>query len=320
MIYTVVGARPNFIKIDPSLPQIIIHTGQHFSDDMSGVFFRELGLSLPKYNLSCRGNQLGKMLDKLRVIFRREKPSLVLVFGDTHSSLAGALAAKYEGIKVVHVEAGMRSGNMLMPEEINRVAIDHVADVNFCVNDISAMNLAKEGIVENVFVVGDPMVDTMMRFMPLPRTDSYQKYTLITIHRPVNSTKEWLKKFLEILGKTDRTYLFPAHPRVKKWLKPPPNVKIMPPQSYKKMLILQSNAAMTITDSGGVQRESAWMNIPVLVMREETEWAELIASGKSKLSSLDTLEHDILTFKGNVSGAPKPGANKLIKERLTRYL
>lgn len=320
MIYTVVGARPNFIKIDPKLPQVLVHTGQHFEPKMSRVFFKELELPTPKYNLGCKGKQVGKMIDKLRLILRRDKPSLVLVFGDTHSSVAGALAAKYEGIKVAHVEAGMRSGDKTMPEEINRITIDHVADVNFCTNPIAVMNLLREGITEHVYEVGDPLVDTLFRFIPIQNTPDKGKYILVTIHREVNANKKWMDQFMKILGETDEQYVFPVHPRTKRVLKAPKNVKVIDPQSYGEMLSLQSNAKKVITDSGGVQRESAWMNVPVIVMRDRTEWIDLERQGKIRLSDFNNLKHDIESFNPLPTGAPRNGANVKIKDILVKYV
>lgn len=313
------GARPNFLKIDPELPQTIIHTGQHFSDNMSDIFFRELGLPKPKYNLKCKGNQVGKMIDKLRDIFKKEKPNLVLVFGDTNSSLAGALAAKYEHIKVAHVEAGMRSGTDI-PEETNRIIIDNIATVNMCANSEAVYNLNKNGIVNNFYEVGDPMIDTLYRFLPIPSTKNRNKYILLTIHREANATKDYLSKLFKVLKDTKEEYIFPAHPRLVKFINPPKNVKVIKPVGYKKMLELESNAKKIITDSGGVQREGAWMNVPVIVMRDETEWKDLLNRGSLTLGNLDNLKHLIETFKPPVFGAPQKGANKKIRGILAKYV
>lgn len=318
-IYTVVGARPNFLKIDPELPQTIIHTGQHFHDNMSSIFFRELGLPKPKYNLKCKGSQVGKMIDKLREIFKKDKPDLVLVFGDTNSSLAGALAARYEHIKVAHVEAGMRSWTDI-PEELNRIIIDNIATVNMCANNEAVYNLNKNGIVSDFYEVGDPMIDTLYRFLPIPNTKNRNKYILLTIHREANATKDYLAKLFKILKDTKEEYIFPAHPRLIKFIKPPKNVKVIKPVGYKEMLKLESNAKKIITDSGGVQREGAWMNIPVIVMRDETEWKDLLNRGSLTLGNLGNLKHLIETFKPPVFGAPQKGANKKIRGILAKYV
>ena len=311
-IYTVVGARPNFIKLDPDLKQTIIHTGQHYDDNMSKVFFKGLKIKKPKYNLGC--TEVGEMIDKLRVIFRKDKPDVVLVFGDTNSSLAGALSARYEKIPVIHIEAGMRSYTD-MPEEINRVVIDHLAKINFCANEEAGMNLFKEGLEDTIQTVGDPMFESFLRFTPIKKSKDYQKYILVTIHRETNSTPKFLKEFLKILGKTKEKYIFPAHPRIKKLLKNvPENVEVREPVGYKEMLSLESNAKKIITDSGGVQREGAWMNVPVILMREETEWKNLVSQGSVRLSNLDQLENDIINFKGAIVSAPSKNTNKRIRE------
>ena len=184
-IFTIVGTRPNFIKIDPSLPQTIVHTGQHYDYRMNQVFFSELEIPKPKFNLNCKGNELGKMIDRLTKLLKKERPSLVIVFGDTHSSLAGALSASYLNIPVVHIEAGLRSYQP-MPEEINRVLIDHLAKVKICPNTYAAHNLLREGITKDVYVVGDPSFDSLCRFIPIKRTRNWRKYILLTLHRNFN--------------------------------------------------------------------------------------------------------------------------------------
>lgn len=311
-IYTIVGTRPNFIKIDPELKQTIIHTGQHYDDNMSKVFFKGLKIPKPKYNLGC--TEVGEMIDKLRPILRKDKPDLVIVFGDTNSSLAGALSASYEKIPVAHIEAGMRSRTN-MPEEINRVVIDHLSKINFCATEEAGTNLFKEGLEDTIHLVGDPMFETFLRFTPIKKTKNNKKYILVTLHRETNANPVFMKKFLAILGKTNEQYIFPAHPRVKKLIKyVPKNVEIIDAVGYKEMLSLESNAKKIITDSGGVQREGAWMNIPVILMRDETEWKNLVKQGSVKLSNLHELTNDIINFKGSIVSAPTKGINKRIRE------
>ena len=314
-LFTVVGARPNFIKLDPTLPQTIVHTGQHYDQNMSGKFFEELGLPEPAFNLGCN-NEVGKMVDRLRELYRQEKPDLILVYGDTHSSLAGALAGAYEKIPVAHAEAGMRSFTN-MPEEINRKLIDHIATVNLCVNEESLVNLQKEGL--DGYLVGDPMFDTLNRYLPIKKTANAGKYILITIHRE-DKDKKWLQEFMKILEKTNEQYIFPRHPRLKGMFKAPKNVKIIPPQPYKKMLSLEANAKKIITDSGGVQKEGSWFNVPVILMRKETEWKDLVSSGKIKLADLTNVAEYIETFKGVMTAPPLAGANKRIKEIIAKYI
>jgi len=316
-IFTIVGARPNFIKLDPELKQTIVHTGQHYDKNMSDVFLKGFK---PKYNLNCKGNQVGRMIDKLRPILKREQPDLVLVFGDTHSSLAGALAACYEKIKVVHVEAGLRSYTN-MPEEINRKLIDKIADIKLCPTERALLNLVDEHLEDNAHLVGDPMFDALTKRLPIKKTNNYRKYILITLHREANATNDYIKKLFRVLESTDEQYIFPAHPRIKKFVKNvPKNVKIIEPQKYEKMLELESNAKKIITDSGGVQKEGAWMNVPVIVMREETEWVELVNKGSIKLSKLEELKNDIENFKGAIISAPTGAVNKKIREIIYKHV
>lgn len=320
MIYTIVGTRPNILKIDPQLKQEIINTGQHYNDNMSKIFFNDLDLPEPKYNLKC--TEVGEMIDKLRIIFRKDKPTLILVFGDTNSSLAGALAGAYEKIQVAHIEAGMRSYND-MPEEINRVLIDKLAKIKLCPNESSMVNLEKEKLFDgNTYLVGDPMVDTLSRFLPIKKRNDNGEYILLTIHREENTNEKFLKKLFEILEDTKKKYIFPVHPRTKKVLGKlkAKNIKLIEPQGYKEMLELESYAKKIITDSGGVQREGAWMNIPTLIIRETTEWTELVDIGSIKLTNLKELSEDIKNFKGVVTTVPNFGVNKRIRETLSRYV
>src|SRR3990167_838670 len=162
-IFTIVGCRPNFIKLDPKLPnQVVVNTNQHYDYLMSQTFFEELELPKPKFNLNCKSSQIGQMIDALSKLFAKEKPNMVIVIGDTNSTLAGALAAAYQNIPLVHIEAGLRSFNKGMPEEVNRVLIDRIATVKFCPNQYSANNLLSEGIKDNVYVTGDPEFDTFL--------------------------------------------------------------------------------------------------------------------------------------------------------------
>lgn len=325
MIYTIVGARPNFIKIDPELSQQIIHTGQHKDYRMSRIFFTGLKLKKPLYNLGC--TDVGKMIDKIRDILKRDKPELVLVIGDTNSALAGALAASMENIKIAHVEAGLRSYDLTMPEEKNRVIIDKLSYVLFCPNETAAMNLLKEGIKENVHIVGDPLFDSMGRFTPFKKSKDFGQYILLTAHRNFNvDNKEKLQAILIACELSKEKIVWPLHPRTKKMLhtngvEVPKNVDIIAPQGYKQMLTLISNAKKVITDSGGVQREAYWMQIPVIILREETEWTEIINKGGGVLTGTDTARilSAIQTFTGSSHAPPNPFVNKRIRNLLYRY-
>ena len=326
-IFTVVGARPNFIKIDPELKQTIVHTGQHYDFAMSKSFFEDLDLPEPAYNLGK--TKVGEMIDALIELFQQEKPDFVLVFGDTNSSLAGALAAAYCNIKIAHVEAGLRSGRLDMPEEVNRILIDRISTIKFCPNQDAEFNLQKEGIKENVFVVGDPMLDAFFTLLPIPKDEKrYQKYMLITLHRNFNADNPAkLREFFDALKESGKQFKFPMHPRTQKSIAQheiavPANVEILPPQSYPEMIKLISDASKVITDSGGVQREAYWMNVPVIICRDETEWVEIVKSkcgvlvGTDKQKLLDAINN----FTCLMHGAPQHGANGRIKKIIYRYL
>jgi UDP-N-acetylglucosamine 2-epimerase len=327
-IITVVGARPNFLKIDPELKQTILHTGQHYSFNMSESFFGELKLKKPKWNLKCKGNDVGKMIDKMRPIFKKEKPDLVIVIGDTHSTVAGAMAAVYEGIKVAHVESGLRSHDMQMPEEINRVIVDRISTIKFCPNAESENNLKKEGIRNGVYIVGDPSLDTFLRFIPIPKGKDYKKFILLTLHRNFNADNvKVIKEIFSAIAESGERVIFPIHPRTEKNIKAfkikiPRNIEVIKPQTYKGILQLISDAKKVITDSGGIQREASWMNTPVIILRDETEWKEIITSGAGILvgNNKERILEAIRSFSTLMVGAPMHGANKRIRDILYKYL
>lgn len=324
-IFTVVGARPNFIKIDPKLPQTIVHTGQHRDYHMSTIFFKGMNLPKPAHNLGS--TDVGRMIDKLRTLFKKEQPALVVVIGDTNSSLAGALAASMENIKVAHVESGLRSNNLSMPEEKNRIVIDTLSTIRLCPNQNAAMNLLKEGIKDGVYIVGDPLFDAMGHFTPIKKTKDYQKYILLTTHRNFNvDNKAKLQDILDACAASGQQFICPIHPRTKKMLgehdiRIPENIKFINPQGYKQMLSLISNAKKVVTDSGGVQREAFWMNVPIVLLREETEWPEIINKGCAILVGTDRtkIESAIKNFKGSVSSPPEPHVNERIRKILFQY-
>ena len=319
-IYSVVGCRPHFMKIDKGMPnQSIIHTGQHHDYAMSQLFFKQLGLPKPKYNLGCKNS--GVMFDKLLEIFKKDKPNLVIIFGDTLSSLMGALAAAYCRIPIAHIEAGCRS-NTKMPEETNRIIIDRIATVRFATTLNCMRNLHKEGLVSHSFYLkGDPMFDAMNSFLPIKKTNG--KYILLTTHRDFND--KHLDSILKALSKTNEQYIFPVHPRhnIKKRYK---NIKTIKPVGYKEMLSLESNAKKIITDSGGVQREAYWMRIPCIVLRDDTEWVEGIKDGWAVLVGSDTrkLTEAVESFEPNSSTHqsefPVFGTWRKIRPNISIYL
>ena len=327
-IFTIVGTRPNFIKVDPELSQTLIHTGQHYDYRMNKIFFKELNLPDPLTNLHCKGDEVGKMVDKLGQLFKKECPDMVIVFGDTNSALAGALAAAYQNIKIAHIEAGLRSFRKDMPEELNRVIIDRISTIRFCPDLSSNMNLLKEGIKDNIYIVGDPSFDTLNRFTPIPKSKNYKRYILLTMHRNFNAdNKEVIERILEAIATTEEKVIFPIHLRTARNIerfdiKIPKQIKVTEPESYKKMLNLISNAKKVITDSGGVQREAYWMNVPVIILRDETEWLEIITKKAGILVGNDfqKIIDAINNFNGSLNPPPIFGANKRIREILYRHL
>lgn len=308
-ILTIVGARPQFIKATPVCKalqnsgheEFIIHTGQHYDHQMSRVFFDEMGIPKPKSNLgvgsSSHGRQTGEMLIQIEQILYSEKPDWVLVYGDTNSTLAGALAAVKLHIPIAHVEAGLRSFNREMPEEHNRVLTDHCAQLLFCPTQTAVDNLAREGITKGVHLVGDTMYDAAVSFYEIARKNSTiltkhaispKEYILATLHRPYNTdVPENLRNILSALGALNKKVIFPVHPRTVKKIDESgldvrrlfPDVHIIEPVGYLDMLVLEKNAEMILTDSGGIQKEAYFFDVPCLTMRPETEWVETVTGG-----------------------------------------
>jgi UDP-GlcNAc3NAcA epimerase len=307
-IVTVVGARPQFVKAAPlsrelrrEHQEVLVHTGQHYDDAMSGVFFRELGVPEPDYHLGVgsgpHGQQTGAMLKAIEEVLERERPDWLLVYGDTNSTLAGALAAAKCHIPIAHVEAGVRSFNRAMPEEVNRVLTDHMASLHFCPTRTSVENLRREGITQGVHHVGDVMRDALLLFLPLAieRSSVLEKleleprsYALLTVHRAENvDCDERLRQLMSALARID-------HPRTRKRLEAlgllerlGPQIRLLPPAGYLDMLVLQSQALVVLTDSGGVQREAHYLSVPSVILRTETEWPELVEAGASRMAGKD---------------------------------
>ncbi len=334
-IVTVVGARPQFIKAATVsrviqglkkqylLEEILIHTGQHYDYLMDRVFFEELELPKPDYHLGVgsgsHGAQTGTMLEKIEAVLVKEKPDLVLVYGDTNSTLAGALAAAKMNLPVAHVEAGLRSYNRRMPEEINRLLTDHLAGFLFCPTDQAVKNLAKEGIKDLkgkvVKKVGDVMYDSILYYSELAEEKSSvlkslglqlktrssepktHDYYLATLHRAENTDDpnrlRSILKALDEIGKR-ACVVFPLHPRTKKMMKAhllypkSRRIQLIEPVSYLDMLHLEKNAKVILTDSGGIQKEAYWLKVPCLTLRDETEWVETVKSGWNVLVGSQT--------------------------------
>jgi len=328
-IITIVGARPQFIKAGVvsraiqafnlrvekrRIREILVHTGQHYDYLMDKVFFEELELPRPDYHLGVgsgsHGRQTGIMLERIETVLQEEKPEVVMVYGDTNSTLSGALAAAKLNIPVAHVEAGLRSYNRTMPEEINRLLTDHLSAFLFCPTDQAVWNLLKEGIKDGrtriVKNVGDVMYDSILYYSKLAEKESTilhslnlvnpqsvppgrdnPQYYLATLHRAENTDNpkklNSILRALNEIGKNTPTVL-PLHPRTKKMMKVHhlfsfKNIKFIEPVSYLDMLKLEKNAKAILTDSGGVQKEAYWFKVPCLTLREETEWVETVKSG-----------------------------------------
>ena len=320
-IVTIVGARPQFIKAatvsrviathnrtqQNKVQEIIIHTGQHYDDNMSDIFFSELNIPFPDYNLGIgsgrHGKQTGRMLEAIEEVILEEKPDWVLVYGDTNSTIAGSLAAAKLHIKLAHVEAGLRSFNRKMPEEINRIVTDHIADVLFTPTELAEQNLVHEGVPSfKIYMVGDVMYDAALFYGKYTKEechilDTYflrpGQYILTTIHGAENTDDSArLRAIVRGLLDIAKEYkvVLPLHPRTKAALIREGLYEVMyssliiiPPVGYLDMMMLEKNSRLIVTDSGGVQKEAYFYKVPCLTLRDETEWVELIDSGWNRL-------------------------------------
>ena len=355
-IITVVGARPQFVKaatvsraildhnkVNPSntIEELIVHTGQHYDANMSDVFFEEMEIPKPAYSLGIGGGthgaMTGRQLEKIEEVLLKEKPDYVLVYGDTNSTLAGALAAVKLHIPVVHVEAGLRSFNMQMPEEINRILTDQVSNILFCPTETAIANLKNEGFERKNCLstnVGDVMYDAALYYSSKSRkpiTVSLNKdFALVTIHRADNTENiERLSSIVDALNEINETtaVICPIHPRSKQLilsLENKPKFKLIDPVSYFEMIWLLQNCSIVITDSGGLQKEAYFFKKPCITMRDQTEWVELIEAGVNQLVGasqslifekyveMKKLVCDNSLFNKEIYGTGK-AANKIIK-------
>ena len=317
-ILTVIGNRPQFVKaaaVSPRLRQsdqeVLVHTGQHFDDQLSGIFFAELGLPAPDQELAIalgsNASQTARMLGELEPIIHEVNPDAVLVYGDTNSTLAGALAGAQAGVPVVHVEAGMRSGDRSMPEELNRVLTDHASSLLLCSTSAAMANLRREGMEGEIELVGDVMVDVALAVQPRvrDRTDLLARwgveageYVLVTAHRAGNvDDPSRLEQLVELVLAVPRPVLFALHPRTRARLvagrlldrlEQSPRVTVTPPLGYIELAALLCNAHAVLTDSGGLQKEAYLAATPCATMRPSTEWTETIDSGWNVLVDLDS--------------------------------
>lgn len=312
-ILSVVGARPQFVKAGPvgralaaaGIEDVLLHTGQHYDYGMSEVFFKELGMGEPRYNLGVgsgsHARQTAGILTGIEDALLLEKPDWLLIYGDTNSTLAGALAAAKLGVPVAHVEAGLRSYNRAMPEELNRVVADSLSSILFCPTRVAAANLKREGITSGVHIVGDVMYDTVLwasrhaeGVAPLERLGLRTgEYLLATVHRASNTDNpENLAAIMAALSAAGEPMVFPVHPRTHKALESAgiimgDNIEAIEPVSYLEMLALERHARKILTDSGGVQKEAMWLGVPCITMRDETEWVETVECGWNTLTGTD---------------------------------
>jgi UDP-GlcNAc3NAcA epimerase len=315
-IITIIGARPQFIKHAPLSKElekifdtVTIHTGQHFDKEMSDFFFNDLSIKTPEYifkgleSISLHGAQVSFMIEKIEQILIEEKPDAVLVYGDTNSTLAGALAASKLSVPIIHIEAGLRSFNLKMPEEINRIITDRISHGFFCPTKTAKINLKKEGFNKNIFLIGDVMKDSVSMLRPrlVKKLDS--KYIFTTLHRPYNTDdKLRLITILSQLNKAPHIVIFSLHPRTLKMLsifdikkENFSNIKFIEPVNYLDSLSYQSFSECVVTDSGGIQKEAYILKKKCITIRSETEWVETLEGNWNILNfdNLDNFENDL---------------------------
>lgn len=354
---TVVGARPQFVKAavlsaairartsaGADIQESIIHTGQHYDPEMSQAFFDELDIPAPRFNLhvgsGAHGETTGHMLTGIEKVLLRESPDLVLVYGDTNSTLAGALAAVKLHLPVAHVEAGLRSFNMKMPEEVNRVLTDRIADILFCPTEAAVLNLRGEGRSAGVFLVGDIMYDAALMYGEranrhssiMERLDLESRpYYLATIHRAENTDDprrfDAILSALETLAQADCPVVWPVHPRTRrlidtrKLLSISAGLRLIDPLPYLDMVRLEKNARVILTDSGGVQKEAYFHGVPCVTLRDETEWVETVAHGWNQVVGTDpaAMLHAVANAR---TGTPIPdyGSGQAAEAILDRLL
>jgi len=351
-IISIVGARPQFVKVAivskmlrKKYQEVLIHTGQHYDFELSQLFFDELKIPEPDYNLevgsASHGKQTGEMLKRIEEVLLKENPDFVLVYGDTNSTLAGALAAVKLHIPVGHVEAGLRSFDKSMPEEVNRVLTDHCSTLLFAPTKTAVENLKKEGITDGVYITGDVMYDALLECVKLSKSSKIleqldlkpKNYLLATIHRPSNTDNPInLKNILEAFSEVKETVVFPVHPRTEKFIREhgldhriKDNVILTKPLGYIEFICLEKNAKKILTDSGGVQKEAYWLKVPCITLRDITEWAETVKDGWNVLVGADkekivkmVNEFEPKGKQRNVFGDGK--ASERICETLKNYL
>ncbi len=298
-VLSIVGNRPQFVKSAPmslalreaGVEEVVLHTGQHYDPELSQVFFDELELAEPTYRLDLHTSDPDAMEPHIREAARRERPDWVLVYGDTNSTLAGARAAVAEGAPLAHVEAGLRSGDLSMPEERNRIEVDRIAQLRLAPDEQSSATLLAEGDSGRIEVVGDVMRDALDLFKPiaLRKPATYETpYAVLTLHRAANTEPERLRGIIAAAGETGWTFVFPVHPRTRHVMdehriEPAPSLQVVPPIGYLDMLALVAGASRVVTDSGGLQKEAYWLRVPCVTLRPATEWMDTVRAGANTL-------------------------------------
>jgi UDP-GlcNAc3NAcA epimerase len=308
-VLSVVGNRPQFIKSAPlsialrthGIDEVSLHTGQHYDPELSQVFFDELELPEPDYRLDLHTAEIAPMRAGIRRAIGERSPDAVVVYGDTNSTLAGALAANDTGVPQAHVEAGLRSGDLSMPEERNRIEVDRLGAILFCPDERAAETLAEEGVAGKREVVGDVMLDALQRLTPVARQRSRVletlgldpgSYVVATVHREANAVPDRVERILEGLGRVRDRVVFPVHPRTRKVideasLHAPANITLLKPLGYLDFTALASQARVIATDSGGLQKEAYWHGVPCVTLRSTTEWTETVEARANMLVPIE---------------------------------
>jgi UDP-GlcNAc3NAcA epimerase len=318
-VLSVVGNRPQFIKSAPlslalrdaGINEVVLHTGQHYDPELSQVFFDELGLAEPAYRLDLHSADPHAMQPGIGAALARERPDWTLVYGDTNSTLAGALAAHDAAVPVAHVEAGLRSGDLTMPEERNRIEVDRLAQLLLAPDERSRTTLEAEGARGRIDVVGDVMRDALDLFAPIARTRSNVlerlgvapgRYLVCTVHREANVGPDRLRRIVDGLNRLDETIVFPAHPRTASVISGlGPHVRLVAPLGYLDLAALASQARVILTDSGGLQKEAYWYGVPCVTLRPSTEWVDTVEAGANVL-----VDDDPVALERAVASARMP--------------
>jgi UDP-N-acetylglucosamine 2-epimerase len=324
-VLTVVGNRPQFVKSAPlsvalrsaDIDEVVVHTGQHYDRELSEVFLEELDLQEPRYRLDLHTADPEAMEPRIGQALRREHPHLVLVLGDTNSTLAGARAAVAAGVRIAHVEAGLRSGDLSMPEENARIEVDHVSSILFCPDQRARATLIEENTLGQIHVVGDVMADACFKFAPIARQRcpipfEARSYVVATIHRQANVVQPRLGRIVEGLNRIQDRVVFPAHPRTREQIGREgivlaANVHLTDPLSYFELASLASQARVIVTDSGGLQKEAYWHGVPCVTVRPSTEWVDTVEVGANVL-----VDDDPDLIEEAVTRATMPGGRPVL--------